>query len=374
MNEQHEHDEISLIDIVNFFSEYYKRILACGVIGLVLSVAAYTQLAIYQASSILTNDGTVNFILLKQLQVNLPRIAQQIADRTDSEIAHQLSSEAWWSKNFKATFAITKADQKDVSDLSSGNNKILNFVFSSSATSEEAAKKKADESADFFKNAAALTMAKDLLQGYNHEVESGKSQLQKTKLEINAEIEYLNRKAKSLEELKIKFPQNQALSSNQVLDPKDSGSKYLPITTQLIAVYGEISMNQEALERLKDKEMLLSIKDDASEILESSLKDRFDGLEILNQVHDEMEIAIKSTAENDPKNAKKLLALQTVNAEVMAIQSQYRSGLGQRTPTQVSKKGISLFLLIGLLGGLFAGVFYAFTLSVIKRYKAQAEL
>lgn len=374
MNEQHEQDEISLFDIVKFFTEHNKRILACGAIGLVLSAAAYTQLGIYQASSILTNDGTVDFVLLKRLQVNLPRIAQQISDRGGNEIANELSNEAWWTKNFKPTFAITKADQKDVTDLSSGNNKILNFVFSSSAKSEEIAKKKADESADFFKNAAALTMAKDLLQRYNHEVENGKTQLQKSKLEINSEIEYLNRKAKSLEELKIKFPQNQTFASNQVLDPKDSGSKYLPISTQLIAVYGEISMNQEALERLKDKETLLSIKDEASEILENSLKDRFDGLEILNQVHDEMEIAIKSTSENDPKNSKKLLALETVNAEVMAIQSQYRSGLGQRTATQVLKKGIGIFLLIGIFSGLFLGIFYALTLSAIKRYKVQAGL
>jgi hypothetical protein len=368
-HEQHEQHEISLVDIVKFFGEHYKRILMCGVVGLVVAIAAYTQSSIYQATSILTNDGTVDFVLLKRLQINLPRIAQQIADSNGSELANELSSESWWTKNFKPTFAITKADQKDVTDLASGNNKILNFVFSASSKTEEVALKKANESADFFKNAAALIMAKDLLQSYNHQVENGMSQLEKSRLEIKSEIEYLTKKAKNLEELKARFPQNQTVFSSQVLDPKDSGSKYLPISTQLIAVYEEIAMKQEALEKIKDAEILLSVKDRASDLLENSLKNRFDGLGVLNEVTDDMKIALSST--NDPKT---LLALQTVTSEIMAVQSQYRSGLGQRTPTQVTKKSISIFLMIGLFAGLFLGLIYASFLSLMNRYKEGKNL
>jgi hypothetical protein len=370
--EQYKHqdqDEISLVDIVKFFGEHYKRILACGAIGLTVAIAAYTQFPIYQATSILTNDGTVDFVLLKRLQINLPRIAQQIADSNGNELAYELSSESWWTKNFKPTFAITKADQKDVTDLATGNNKILNFVFLASSKTEEVALKKANESADFFKNAAALIMAKDLLQSYNHQVENGMSQLEKNRLEIKSEIEYLTKKAKNLEELKARFPQNQTVFSSQILDPKDSGSKYLPISTQLIAVYEEMAMKQEELEKIKDAEILLSIKDKASDLLENSLKGRFDGLVALNEVADDMKIAVSSA--NEPKV---LLALQTVSTEIMTVQSQFKSGLGQRTPTQAKRKSISIFLVIGLLAGLFLGFIYASCLSLMNRYKESKNL
>lgn len=115
--------------LVGFFAEYYKRILACGVIGLLIAIAAYTQSSIYQATSILTNDGTVDFVLLKRLQINLPRVAKQIVDSNGSELSDELSSEAWWTKNFKPTFAITKADQKDVTELNSEKTKFRILFF-----------------------------------------------------------------------------------------------------------------------------------------------------------------------------------------------------------------------------------------------------
>jgi len=370
-HEQHEQDEISLVDTVNFFGEHYKRILACGLLGLIVAYAAYRQMGTYQATSILTNDGTVDFVLLKRLQINLPRIAKQIAEMDGNELAEELSNESWWANNFKPTYAITKADQKDITELTSEKNKILNFVLSVSSKTEETAIKKANESAAFFKNTAALIMAKDLIQNYNYQVENGASNLERKKHEIKSEIQYLSKKAQALEQLKTRFPQTQSVVSSQVLDPKDSGSKYLPISTQLIAVYAEISMRQEELDRIKDKELMLSVKDKASHILETNLKNRFDGLDILNEVHDKIKIAINNTNSND---LNKLLALETVRSEIMAIQSQYRSGLGQRTPTQVTKKGISKYLVLGFIGGLFAGLFYAFIFAAINRYKNEMKL
>lgn len=94
-------------------------------------------------------------------------------------------------------------------------------------------------------------MAKDLLQSYNYQVENEASEFERKKLEIKSEIEYLSKKAQSLEKLKNRLPQTQSVVSSQVLDPKDSGSKYLPINTQLIAVYAEILMKQEQLEKTK---------------------------------------------------------------------------------------------------------------------------
>lgn len=105
------------------------------------------------------------------------------------------------------------------------------------------------------------------------------------------------------------------------------------------------------------------MKDKASDILEANLKNRFDGLNILNEVHEEIKIAINNANIND---SKKLLALETIRSEIMAIQSQYKSGLGQRTPTQVIKKEIGPYLVLGLMTGLLVGFLYALTSLAIN--------
>ena len=366
--QQEEEDEITVMDVVNFFREHSKRILVFSAAGLILAVAAFTQMRVYEASAVLTNEAGIDFVLLKKLQLNLPRIAQQMGEHNNDALIQELSSESWWLKNLKPTYAVTKTELKDVGDAK-GDGRILNLIFTTTEKSEERAIEKAEKIASFFKNSSALVAANDLLQRYANEVLLMTTQVEKNKFEINSEIEYLKKRATNLEQMKGKYPQGQISISSQVLDPKDSGSKYLPISTQLIAVYSDISMQQEALERNRDGEILLSVKREVLDSLEKNINNRFDGLDILNQVAKDMGLAIKNNSEKDATNSKKMLALQKVYAELVGIANQFSGGIGQRTPVQVAKKGVGLFILMGALGGLFLGLFYALFVNLRSRYK-----
>ena len=367
--QQEEEDEITVMDVVNFFREHSKRILVFSAAGLILAVAAFTQMRVYEASAVLTNDAGIDFVLLKKMQTNLPRIAQQMGERNNDALIQELSSESWWLKNFKPTYAFTKADLKDLGDVKVDSSRILNLIFTTTEKSEERAIEKAEKIASFFKNSSALVAANDLLQRYTNEVRLMTTQVEKNKFEINSEIEYLKKRATNLEQMKGKYPQGQISINSQVLDPKDSGSKYLPISTQLIAVYSDISMQQEALERNRDGEILLSVKREVLDSLEKNINNRFDGLAILDQTAKDMGLAIKNNSEKDATNSKKMLALQKVYAEVVTLDNQYKDGLGQRTPIQIAKKGEGLFILMGALGGLFLGLFYALFVNLRSRYK-----
>lgn len=295
MQQKHvEQEEISFMDAWNFFAANGKRIIIIGVLGMVIAAAAYTQMGVYQASIALTNEGNIDFVLFKKMLANLPKVAGQMAEREEDDVIRELSKESWWIKNLKPKYAITKADMKDAADLKS-DSKILGFELSVTDNSTKLASEKSEKTLLFLKNALVLSALNELRQTYAYEIETYATKIDKNKAEINSEMDYLRKRAFGLELLKAKLPQSQSIVNSQVLDPKDSGSKYLPITMQLIAVYSDISMSQEALERLKDTEAQLAVKRDVVESIKVHTRDDFKGSEVLNLVKKDIELVIKKT-------------------------------------------------------------------------------
>jgi len=82
------------------------------------------------------------------------------------------------------------------------------------------------------------------------------------RVQIEVELVYLKKRMGYLETLKLKFPQSQSQIGNQVLDPKESASKYLPLNTQLIALQLEINTLNEQLEKSRDEIAILETKKD----------------------------------------------------------------------------------------------------------------
>ncbi len=370
MPQEHlEQEEISIVDVWNFFATSGKRILIIGALGALLACAAYTQMGVHQAVIALTNEGGIDFVLFKKMLANLPKIAGQMADENeDDSVIRELSKESWWTKNLKPTYAITKADMKEAGDLKS-DSKILSFELSVADNSKELAFEKSEKTLSFLKNASVLSAMYELLQSYTYELETATARIEKSKFEINSEMDYLRKRAASLELLKTKFPQSQSIVNSQVLDPKDSGSKYLPITTQLIAVYGDISMNQESLERLQDTQAQLAVKREVVVSLKVHTKDKFNGSEALNLVKKDIELAMKNASEKVPANAKEMLALKKVYSDLVGVDLAYRVGLSQLSATQYIKKSLALFILVGAMGGLLLGIFYALLLTLKNHYK-----
>ena len=72
--------EISLLDIVNFLQESWKKLAIAALLGALLGFATGFFTSSYQAQIILINNGGSDLVGLRSLQKLLPNLANQIVD------------------------------------------------------------------------------------------------------------------------------------------------------------------------------------------------------------------------------------------------------------------------------------------------------
>lgn len=371
-NHEYNDEEISVSDILLFLKGHIKYIVYATLIGATFGLISFFQMGCFTATAVLMNDGSIDFVLLKRLQSELPRIAE-FSNETKKEVyLTQISNDEWWKKNFKPTYAITKIDVKDF-DLNSKDNRIVSFTLNTNDNSEDGAREKLTSIVNFFKHNSSLVIIKDLFQRYKIDVETKASELAKNEQSALVEINYMKAKAKNLEELKGRFQQNSSVISSQFLDPKESGSKYLPINTQLIALYADMAAQNEAIERIKDEKSILAFKNKIHEKFEASLNDGTNGFVFLNNVREEVKLEIKNISGNSQEDMRKSMALKGIESEIASIQSRFKSGLSERTPIQINKKSFAKNLGIGSVIGLILGLIFSFGNQLRKKYFFELE-
>ena len=371
-NHEYNDDEISVSDILLFLKGHIKYIVYATLIGAAFGLISFFQIGRFSATAVLMNDGLIDFVLLKRLQSELPRIAE-FSNETKKEVyLTQISNDEWWKKNFKPTYAITKTDVKDF-ELNSKDNRIVSFTLNTNDNSEDGAREKLTNIVDFFKHNSSLVIIKDLFQRYKIDVETKASELAKNEQAALVEINYMKVKAKNLEELKGRFQQNSSVISSQFLDPKESGSKYLPINTQLIALYADMAAQNEAIERIKDEKSILAFKNKIHEKFEASLNDGTNGFVFLNNVREEVKLEIKNILGNSQEDMRKAMALKGIESEIASIQSRFKSGLSERTPIQINKNSFAKNLGMGSIIGLILGLIFSFGNQLRKKYFFELE-
>ncbi len=371
-NHEYNDEEISVSDILLFLKGHIKCIVYATLIGATFGLISFFQMGCFTATAVLMNDGSIDFVLLKRLQSELPRIAE-FSNETKKEVyLTQISNDEWWKKNFKPTYAITKTDVKDF-ELNSKDNRIVSFTLNTNDNSEDGAREKLTNIVDFFKHNSSLVIIKDLFQRYKIDVETKASELAKNEQAALVEINYMKVKAKNLEELKGRFQQNSSVISSQFLDPKESGSKYLPINTQLIALYADMAAQNEAIERIKDEKSILAFKNKIHEKFEASLNDGTNGFVFLNNVREEVKLEIKNISGNSQEDMRKSMALKGIESEIASIQSRFKSGLSERTPIQINKNSFAKNLGMGSIIGLILGLIFSFGNQLRKKYFFELE-
>lgn len=363
-------DEISVSDIITFLKENINYIIYATLIGAVFGLIFFHQIGRFTATAVLTNDKSIDFILLKRLQSELPRIAELNNKTKKQEYLSLISNDDWWKKNFKVNYAVTKNDLKDfvLESDSSKDNRIISFTLNANDNSEDGAREKLVNIVDFFKHNSSLVTIKDLLQSYKIDVETKVSELAKNEQASLVEINYMKVKVKNLEELKGRFQQNSSVMSSQFLDPKESGSKYLPINTQLIALYADMAAQYETIERIKDEKSILSYKNKIHEKFKTSLDDGTDGFSFLNNVREEVKSEIKNISGSSQEDMRKVMALKVIESDIASIQSRFKSGLNERTPIQINKNSFAKYLGIGSVIGIILGLIFSFGNQLRKKY------
>lgn len=373
-NEVNEENEISLIDIVNFFSDNWKKMFLAGIVGLISGALYWFFLVNSEAEKIISNNGVFNVVSFKSLQKQLPILATQIVD--EKKVPKGLETEftamenpTFWQNNLQPIYALTKQESKEFAGLSKEldveTTRITQIRLISKALNKSKALENIEVYENFLRGGGSYIVLKSLLNSYENEYITNSIEIQKNIAGTKIELEYQQSQLKNLEELLRRFPNNSGASS-QVVDPKDSGAKYLPLTTQIIAINTDINKNKESLERLSDQQLRLEIikkfLDKTAPIMEKS----FNGIELASQITKAIDEIQKEISQGDSKSQQQILSLK---ASIYQLQMNFERVLYTTLAPNVTKKGMLKTPLIGFVLAFFGMLVYLVFRKVLANLK-----
>jgi hypothetical protein len=287
-----------------------------------------------------------------------------------------MSNPAWWGSSVKPTFSLSKADAKELAVISkemqeSGSADILNLVVKTRGGSEAAAAANAKVATDFIMQGGAYLSVREAVNRYESQVLTVDSDLQKKITDREVELKFMRERAKQLEDLRTRFPGNVVVGSQQVVDLKDSNAKYMPISTQIVAVQSDINAAQEDLARMRDKlaqsALLRAFVTKAQEET-GKLHNGFALIDQLLKIVD----GLRTAASQDDENAQ--LVLNTLQADLVKARTFYTKGLEIRLAPSVTPPALALPLVGGLLLGGFAMLVFLLLRIALKALRAKQAL
>ena len=366
INPQSNDFEISLLDIVNFVQESWKKLAMAAIAGAILGFASWNFLGSYSAEYVLLNNNNnnnnsyaLNLVSWKILQKSLPNLAAQIIDEgkapdNKESIFKTLASETWWQKNVKPSFALSKADIKDLAgvgkDLEQASTTIINFTLDATGSSEAEAIDNVKTAANFMRTGSAYLQLSNLINSYEASVISSEADVERLITSTEIEMGYQLQRAKNLEELYKRFPNNSNVNQS-VVDPKHSGAKYLSISTQIVAVYNDINQSKENLQRYSARLAQIKVIKLFIEKANPLLGQTFDGLVLVQQL---LEVEQSVRSEFVKGDIKKQEVLDEIRTGLYAVQARFTRGLEAATaPKSGPKKGVIKSTAGGLAGAFF---------------------
>jgi hypothetical protein len=362
--------EISLLDIVNFLQESWKKLVIAAIVGAVLGLSGWFFLGSYQAEYVLVNNISNNshpldLVSWKKIQKSLPNLAAQITDEGKAPegqavLYKTLGSEQWWQKNVVPSYALSKADTKDLAtvskDLDLASTTILSLTIKADGPTKEKSIVNVRAAANFLRTGSAYLQLRSILNGYESETISTVADLQNSITTTEIELGYQVQRAKALEDLYRRFPGGNN-ESNRVIDPKDSGAKYLPLSTQIIAVNSDINLSKQTLQRYSDRSKQISqiqiFLEEAIPLAEKI----FDGILLCDELLAvESKLRVKLTKDD----LKQQAIFDQLRSQLLSIKSQFTKSLEANTAPTSIKKGI-----IKTTAGGLAGTFFLMLLVLI---------
>ena len=358
-------NEITLLDIANFLQESWKKLAIAAVVGAVLGFSGWFIFGSYSAAYVLLNNNNnsssyaLDLVSWKMLQKSLPNLADQIiqenkAPENQASLYRAMSNDEWWQKNALPSYALSKADTKDLAgiskDFDAASTTILSLTLAANGRSKEQALDNVRAVAKFLRSGGAYLQLRSLLNGYESQTISTTAELQQKIANTQIEMGYQEERAHQLEQLHKRFPGNSS-AAQQVVDAKDSSAKYLPIQTQIIAANNDINASKETLARLQKRlDQIAIIKTFLEQAL--PIQDQtFDGLVLYKQL---LEIESNLRTKLDKSNGNGTEFLNELHAQLLSIQVRFTKGLEANTaPTSDGKKGMIKSTTGGLASAFF---------------------
>lgn len=360
-------DSIDLLAIFDFLIQRWKQLAMGAGGGLVVAVLGWFALVNYQAQVVLVNQGAISFVGWKSYTQSLPLLAgqmlqaQQFKPDEKNQIERMVQTQ-WWTQNVKPTLMLSKADTKDLASVSkamtdNGSDNIVNFVVSATASSKDRAEQDVAIATRFMQQGVAYLSLQNMVSNYEAQVLNTESELRARITQVRIELKFLQERAKNLENLQRRFPGNSAVGSQQIVDLADSTAKYMPISTQIVALQSDINANEEQLIRLQDQLARIQVTRDFVTPALPLVAKEFNGLALVDQLL-AIEAELRKKAPADDSNAQQ--ALNTLQAQLISTKTFFSKGLESRLAPSVGKtSGMIPAAAIGLFLGLLLALAWA---------------
>lgn len=181
--------ELSLGDIIDFGIAHYRKFILAGLLGGVLGLVGWHFLANYQAEQILVNSGSgIDLVSWRTVAQSLPNLADQIghegkAPQGAEGLYRQMSEADWWKKNAQPTYALSKADMKDLAaigeEFDGAATSILSITMTAAGKSRQSALDNAREASHFLLSGGAYLQLRSTLNGYESEAVATKAEVER---------------------------------------------------------------------------------------------------------------------------------------------------------------------------------------------------
>lgn len=349
--------EISLLDIVNFLADSWKKLAIAAIAGALLGLSGWLVLGKYEAKITLANANAnaITLSSLKALQQTLPNLAAQMVEKNTvpegkEAIYKAMGNVAWWPKHLTPVFNLSKADIKDLGTAyKSESNPILFLIVEAGASSRDLAIEQAKAASQFLRSGAMYLGAQAMLKDQEIDLLNTRAEIDQKSNSTQIELEYQKERLRGLEDLAKRFPVENRVSS-QVIDPKDSGAKYLPLGTQIIAINTEINANTELLKRLADKKQYLGSVEQWLSVAKEVAADSQNGIDLNSEL---LKLETAQRAQAGANNPRALLFFDEVRASLLANEATYVLGLVESPVVSVTRRSMIKSVAGGLAGAFF---------------------
>jgi hypothetical protein len=368
---QHEEDAISLVDIVQFIKESYKKVALLALGGLVCAAILTLALGQYTASITLLNYAELDIPRIKYLQATLPKLSQEESGKGGIS---SVGFEELWKSAIKINSLVKKSDTKDLIDpetLKSNMFNIYAIEMIAKANTKQLAEGRVQEISNFFVNGAVMIDLRDLVRRYELQVSKTDAQLGTKILNAEGELVYIERRIKTLEELKRQFPATTTSNNHSMnlVDSKGNSAKYLPVLMQIIAAIADKNNNLELLQRYKEEDSQMRIYnlfvEKAKPFLDTGLKDP----KLLANL-----LVIVDEAKKTPKTIYEKAVLSTIEGDLRKIMAFKLYGLPQFGSISTAGPAYLKNIVIGSFGGAIVGILFALGLRVSQRLRAEMKV
>ena len=359
--------EISLLDIISFLQESWKKLAVASIVGAALGISGWFFLGIYSAEYVLLNNYTSNnnyaldLVSWKMLQKSLPNLADQIINENKAPDDQQplfkaMSTEQWWQKNAIPTYALSKADTKDLAGISkdwdTASTTIINLTLTATGKSKEQSIENVRLASNFLRTGGAYLQVRSLLNNLESQTLSTAADVQQKITVIQREMAYQQSRVKALEDLLKRFPLTpNGATVNQQGESSNSYGKYLPLTTQIIAANLDINQSKEDITRLQGRLSQIALTKEFLQLALPLQDQTFDGL-VLDQKLLDVESTLRNKVNKNDSNGEQFL--NDLHARLLDIKVRFTKGLEANTaPTSSGKKGMIKTTAGGFLSALF---------------------